>query len=107
MAALWSEEHPVSCLHPGSVALLGRKAVLDAWRGMLSEPLPFVMRCHGPQVQLIGETALVIAYEGNDDQPAHLAVTNVFVLERGRWRMVHHHAAPLSRPIVLPSAAAN
>ena len=30
--------------------------------------------------------------------PAHLAATNIFVLEEGRWRMVHHHAGPLSVP---------
>ena len=29
MVALWSEEHPVACFHPGSPVLLGRLAVSE------------------------------------------------------------------------------
>jgi hypothetical protein len=101
MSVLWAKQLPVSCFHPGTPALFGRGPVLDAWRQMLREPLPFEMRCHHPRVHLVGQVALVIAYEGNDEQPAHLAVTNVFALEDGEWRMVHHQAGPLSRPVAV------
>jgi hypothetical protein len=46
----------------------------------------------------------VTCYEGNAHQPAHLAATNVFVLEDGQWRMVHHHAGPLARTITRQDA---
>jgi len=49
--------------------------------------------------QLLGDAALVTCYEGSNDDPAHLAATNVFVLEGERWRMVHHHAGPIASPV--------
>ena len=32
------------------------------------------------------------------------AATNVFVLEDGSWRIVHHHAVPLASPISKPAS---
>jgi ketosteroid isomerase-like protein len=89
----------VTCFHPAARALIGRSAVLDTWRQILGGPSRLKLRCDQPVVRVIGETAIVICYEGSNDEPAHLAATNVFVLEDGRWRMVHHHAGPISRPV--------
>ena len=97
MSRLWAAQLPVACLHPGTPLLLGRQAVLASWKQVLSAPPP--MRCQGSTVQVFGETALVYCYEGGDNQPMHLAATNVFAKEGGAWRMVHHHAGPLSEPI--------
>ena len=82
---------------------------MNAWRQILVESAPIAMRCDDAQVQLLGDTALVLCYEGNADLPAHLAATNVFVLEDTRWRMVHHHAGPLARPMLaaMPSSELN
>ncbi|MET0386000.1 MAG: nuclear transport factor 2 family protein [Polyangiales bacterium] len=99
MSALWARSAPVTCFHPGSALLRGREAVLDAWRQIIGEPAPFEMRCDQAEAQLFGTTAVVTCYEGNDREPAHLAATNVFVLEDGEWRMVHHQAGPLAQPI--------
>src|SRR5580700_9969179 len=99
MADLWARSAPVACVHPGSPALSGRESVLESWRMILREPPTLGMRCDRAVVHLLGETAVVTCYEGNGDHPAHLAATNVFVLEGGSWRMVHHHAGPLSRAI--------
>ena len=109
MSALWASRASVACLHPTSPALLGRDAVLESWRQILRQSPSFEMRCDRPVVHLAGETAFVTCYEGNGDQPAHLAATNVFVLEDGTWRMVHHHAGPLGSPIPRPAtySAAN
>src|SRR5580692_4329846 len=99
MADLWARSVPVACVHPGSPAITGRDAVLESWRMILRQPPPLAMRCDRTVVHILGEAAVVIGYEGNGDHPAHLAATNVFVLEEGTWRMVHHHAGPLSRSI--------
>lgn len=109
MSALWAERAPVACVHPGLPALVGREAVLQSWRDILREGQPFEMRCDHAHVQLLGDAALVLCCEGNGSLPAHLAATNAFTLEDGQWRMVHHHAGPLSRPIAMPvpSASAN
>lgn len=104
MSALWAVRAPVACLHPTSPVLIGRKAVLDSWRQILRGAPTFEMRCDTPVVSFAGDAAFVTCYEGNGNHPAHLAATNVFVLEDGDWRMVHHHAGPLASPMPRPSA---
>jgi ketosteroid isomerase-like protein len=99
MNELWAERAPVTCLHPAAPALVGRKLVLESWRQILREAPPFELRCDQPVVHVVGDAAIVTCYEGDGQHPAHLAATNVFVLEEGKWRMVHHHAGPLSTPI--------
>jgi ketosteroid isomerase-like protein len=98
MNALWAEQAPVACLHPGQPLLLGRDAVLRAWREILEHQRGIELSSQEPRVQLFGDTAIVYCYEAVSDQPAHLAATNVFVLEGPAWRMVHHHAGPLAEP---------
>jgi hypothetical protein len=95
MTELWSTRVRVSCLHPGAPLLLD-EAVLASWQTILKGAPPFRLRCDSPVVQLLGSVAVVLCYEGGDTDPAHLAATNVFVLEDGTWRMTHHHAGPLS-----------
>jgi ketosteroid isomerase-like protein len=103
MADLWAEHAPVTCIHPLSPALSGRTAVLESWKQILRSPPSVVLRCERPSVHLVTtQVAIVTCYEGEGTHPAHLAATNVFAIEGGRWRMVHHQAGPLSRP--LPSA---
>jgi ketosteroid isomerase-like protein len=99
MSQLWAERASVACFHPTSAVLVGRARVLQSWKQILRQNAPLEMRCHRATVHLLGEAAFVTGYEGNGSQTAHLAVTNVFVLEEGRWRMVHHQAGPLSQPL--------
>jgi hypothetical protein len=107
MDRLWAQTAPVSCLHPGAPALIGRAQVMDSWGDLLRQPPPFMMRSDHARARILGETAIVLCYEGNGEHPAHLAATNVFVLEGGAWRMVHHQAGPLARPIELPANMSN
>jgi ketosteroid isomerase-like protein len=100
MADLWAEHAPVTCIHPLSQALSGREAVLESWKEILRAPTRGVLRCVRPSAHLVSaRVAIVTCYESEGGQAAHLAATNVFTLEGGRWRMVHHQAGPLSRPV--------
>jgi len=99
MSQLWAEQAPTACLHPGMNVITGRSAILNTWRQILDQVAGIEMSCRTPRVHWLGEVAFVTCLEANDSQPAHLAATNVFVLEAGRWRMVHHHAGPLSEPV--------
>jgi ketosteroid isomerase-like protein len=106
MRALWSERAEVLCFHPGGSLLRGRAEVLGAWEQILAAPPPLDMRCHDAQAHLLrDEIAIVTCYEGNGSRPPHLAATNVFVLEDGRWRMLHHHAGPLAQQARGPARA--
>ena len=99
MCQLWAEQAPIACVHPGNNVIAGRSAVLASWRQILSQVAGVEMSCRAPRVHLLGEAAFVTCLEANGKQPAHLAATNVFLLEEGRWRMVHHHAGPLSQSV--------
>jgi ketosteroid isomerase-like protein len=106
MADLWAEEAPVTCLHPLSPLLAGRAPVLASWRQILRGPQGLVLRCGRARVHMVSsDVAIVTCYEGEGENPAHLAATNIFVRETGRWRMVHHQAGPLSTPIAFSGPA--
>jgi hypothetical protein len=93
MEALWAEDAPVACLHPGWTPVLGREAVMAAWAGILGNPDSPLLTCESPQAMpLNAETGLVVCLERVGD--ALLAATNLFVLEGGVWRMVLHQAGP-------------
>jgi ketosteroid isomerase-like protein len=99
MSRLWAEHAPIACIHPGLQPLVGRSAVLDSWKRILGDAARWEMSCRAARAHVVGNVAFVTCFEASGDTPAHLAATNVFVVERGRWRMVHHHAGPLAHPI--------
>jgi ketosteroid isomerase-like protein len=103
MGDVWAKQNPVVCFHPGMQLLSGRAAVMRSWSTILAHPPELPLRCLAPRVELLGETAIVTCYEGAAGHPAHLAATNVFVREQGSWKMVHHHASPIQKP-VMPKA---
>jgi ketosteroid isomerase-like protein len=108
MSRLWAERAPVACIHPGLPSLVGRSAVLGSWKQILRPAAEWELSCRAARAYVIGESAFVTCLEASGDKPAHLAATNVFVLEDGHWRMVHHQAGPLSQPIpanALPDAS--
>jgi len=55
----------------------------------------------GLSAHVAGETAWVLCAEVVPG--GELAATNLFVREKGAWRMVHHHASPLPPPARRPA----
>lgn len=90
MDRLWSRRHPVSCIHPGRRALIGRDAVMHSWQGILGHPSSPRIRCRDPAAFLQGEVAYVLCYEVLDS--GFLIATNVFVREDDAWCLLHHQA---------------
>jgi ketosteroid isomerase-like protein len=90
MQALWAQDAPVACVHPGWPPLQDRAKIMQSWQGILANPPRPPIVALEPQVQLHGETALVICWEAIGAM--HLVATNVFVRERGAWRMVMHQS---------------
>ena len=106
MDDLWAREAPVACLHPGWEPLLGREAVVASWRRiLLGGGAPPSIRCEGASAHVRGDAAWVICAEVLPG--AMLAATNLFVRERGAWRLVHHHASPLPSPEPGPAGLPN
>jgi SnoaL-like domain len=96
MERLWSRQHPVTCIHPGWRALVGRDAVMHSWQGILGHPSAPHIRCHDATAFLQGQIAYVLCYEILDS--GFLAATNVFVREDGAWRLLHHQAGVSPAP---------
>ena len=92
MDLLWSDTDQVACLHPGWGPLLGREEVVESWKAIIRNPESPEIICHDAHAHVYGGTAYVICFEeiGGD----YLIATNVFHQEKGRWRLVHHQAAP-------------
>jgi ketosteroid isomerase-like protein len=93
MERLWSERHPVACIHPGWDALDGREEVLESWRRILGSGAPDITSSRA-QAHVLGDVAFVTCHEVLPD--GRLAATNVFVREGAAWRMVHHQATPIA-----------
>lgn len=93
MESLWAE-NKVLCIHPGWQPLYGREDVLESWRGILSEEQAPDIRCHAPQVTVLGDTAVVLCIE--EIEGAFLCATNLFIREGVDWKLAHHHAGPVN-----------
>ncbi len=95
MAAIWAETASVTCIHPGWRSILGREKVLASWQDILESPPAIACRCE--HVIRHGDAAVVLCEEIIEE--ARLAATNIFVLEAGAWRLVHHQASPMASTI--------
>ena len=98
MDALWAREVPVTCVHPGWEALHGRDAVMESWSNILGHSSAPQVECRDARVAIYGSLAQVLCFEVL--QAGVLMAANLFILEAGSWRLVHHQASPLaSAPI--------
>jgi hypothetical protein len=96
MDRVWADHREVLCVHPGWELLRGRERVMASWRGILRRTMP--VRSRDEVAELLGdEVGIVACIEVLPE--AELAATNVFVLEQGRWRMLHHHAGLVARSL--------
>ena len=93
MDALWARNAPVACIHPGWPALADRDAVIESWRGILSNPESPRIVCYDERVFLYGDTALVVCEKELDG--GTLVASNLFVREAEGWRIAHHQAGQL------------
>lgn len=100
MQNLWGSDG-IACAHPGWQALHGRDEVMASWEAILDEAGAPPVRCRSPRATLHGDIAIVICIE--ELETAYLCATNVFALDAGEWRMIHHHAGPVEiQPKELP-----
>jgi ketosteroid isomerase-like protein len=99
MERIWALVAPVACMHPGLAPILGRTEVMRSFRGILSHPEAPSIICSDARAHVLGTSAFVTCLEGTAGDAPRLAATNVFTLEEGRWRLVHHQAGPLTSPL--------
>jgi ketosteroid isomerase-like protein len=95
MDSLWARESPVACVHPGWPPLQDRDKIMESWQGILANPPRPPIVAVQPEVQLHGDTALVICWEAIGTM--HLVAANLFVREHGAWKMVLHQSGQTSQ----------
>lgn len=93
MDAVWARSHESAVIHPGWPELHGRAAVMQSWRDIMEGAGAPHVQCGGARPYVLGDAAFVICREHLPD--GDLVATNVFYLEAGAWRMVHHQAGPV------------
>jgi ketosteroid isomerase-like protein len=93
MDDVWAASHDVTCVHPGWNVLEGREAVLRSWQNILGNPDQPRIVSGGAGVTLFDGLAIVLCRELVAGSP--LVATNVFALEAGDWRLIHHHSGPV------------
>ena len=96
MSNLWAEDAPVACVHPGWDAIRDRAQIIKSWRSILRNPGSPPVLCKNETAHVLGEVAYVLCHEVIEG--SYLVATNLFVRERGRWKLAHHHAGPLAQP---------
>ena len=97
MERLWSTDAPVACIHPGWEPLRGRESVMKSLEDIFGGGgAPATIACVNATPHVLGPHAAFVVC--NERVPGgDLAATNLFVREGGRYRLVHHHAAPIAR----------
>ncbi len=101
MDAVWWHEDWVKCLHPGWDLIQGWDEVRESWASIFRSTAYMRVTISRPLVQVLGDAAWVSCIENVTSTSeegfttALIEATNIFVRRNGRWRMVHHHAAPL------------
>ena len=98
MNAVWSNTE-VICVHPGSMAIVGRDAVMRSWINILSQAEPPNL-----QIKLLSRTesdglAIHLVEEhispirGAAEAASVVLATNIYCLEKDGWHLLQHHAS--------------
>ena len=105
MDVCWARGVPVSCVHPGWDAIVGRDAVMASWRDIFGATQEMSFTIELSRVLVAGDAAWVVCRKTlrsvvrGQSVRATLVATNMFVrADGGQWRIVHHHASPLVEP---------
>ncbi len=95
LAAVWSDQETISCIHPGWPAIVGRAGVIGSWREILKNAARPQIVCADPYAIVDGDHGRVVCIELVDGAP--LAATNYFRRVDGAWRMVHHQSSAIAQ----------
>lgn len=92
MESLWSKSPHITCIHPGWDTLLGSEEVMDSWQTIIENSERMNITCFHASAHVLGDVGYVTCYENTNG--VMLAATNIFSMEDGGWKMVHHQSGP-------------
>jgi len=103
MAAVWLDDPTVRCVHPGGELLVGHSLVLASWRSIFESTTAIRFELADLAVDVQGDMAWATCVErmgdpGDPEDISEAAATNAFLRDDdGGWRLVLHHASPITR----------
>jgi len=98
MDMVWANAEVV-CIHPGSMALLGREAVMRSWINILSQAEPpnlhieLVSRTESDGLAIHVVEEHITPQTGSPEPTSVVLATNIYRLETSGWRLLEHHAS--------------
>ena len=101
MAAVWSHDDGVRCIHPGWELIEGWEVVRQSWDIIFANTTSLVVEPSEVKVRVEGDMAWVCCLEtitsgGEAGSPRGVTAaraTNLFVRAGDEWKMILHHAS--------------
>jgi ketosteroid isomerase-like protein len=96
---VWADRTYTAVVHPGREMLRGWAEVRESWKEIFTGTERIRFRLSDVNLEVRGRLAYLLAHEHirhGDDVLVSLQATNIFELIDGRWRMILHHASPIS-----------
>ena len=103
MMAVWAEDDDIVCIHPQGPRLTGFEAVRDSWAQIFAGGTSRLRvqavegRKFAAQEVAVHSVIEVLSVPGREPTQS-VCATNVYELTDNGWRMVSHHASPMSEP---------
>jgi uncharacterized protein (TIGR02246 family) len=104
MMTVWAEDDDIVCIHPQGPRLTGFAAVRESW-GQIFAGGTSRLRLHTTEVRKFAGQSVavhavveVLSVPGQQGPTQSVCATNVYELTDHGWRMVVHHASPVSEP---------
>lgn len=103
MMAVWAETDDIVCVHPQGPRLVGFEAVRESWMQIFAGGAGLRVRA-AEERRFDGQTVAVraviehVSGPGENAPVSLVCATNVYELTPAGWRMVVHHASPVSEP---------
>jgi ketosteroid isomerase-like protein len=98
MSSAWEHSDRVACTHPGWRVLRGWGAVSGSWFAIFTGPAQLQVILTDVRGEVAGDVAWVTCDENliGNDMTGTVSALNLFVRANGDWRLVAHHASPVS-----------
>ncbi len=97
MMAVWAEDRPVFCIHPGGTLLAGREEVAESWSRIFQARTPFHFELdyyHREEFEHVAISHLSETLYLQNHVVGVVLVTNTYCATDLGWRMIMHHASP-------------
>jgi uncharacterized protein (TIGR02246 family) len=99
MMRVWADSDDIVCVHPIGTRLMGRRAIEESWRGILSGSRTMKFKITDRRQTRSADLAVHVLHEnirisGSDKIHPPVVATNVYRLTDSGWRLILHHASP-------------